>query len=466
MRVRSLIYSLLTTAALLLAGGSPPICQAAAPAGAPSDHLQWWQDAKFGMFIHWGIYSQAGGEWNGETDHAEWLQFTAKIPIREYTEYAKKFNPLEFDADQWVSLAKRAGMKYLVITSKHHDGFAMFDSPSNDYNIIKGTVFGRDPIKELAEACQKQGLKFCVYYSLGRDWHDPDVPTGRGKRKAWRSNLVDYPDEDRKDFSKYFERKVKPQVRELLTQYGPIGVMWFDTPELITRKQSVELKKLIHQLQPDCIINARIGNELGDYTTPEQQIPDTVDRRPWETCMTLNGKWGYNKADQNWKSSELLIRNLIDITSKGGNYLLNVGPTGEGVIPAPSVERLRAVGDWLAINAEAIYDCGPTPFGDELGKYVGSKPNNGRKKQPFKASWRWRATTKPGKLYIHVLDWPGPELKLPAIKSKATKAYLLADKSHASLPFTQTDNSFLISLPAEPLDSVATVICIDTTDAD
>ena len=266
------------------------------------------------------------------------VAITAKIPIAEYTELAKRFNPVSFNADEWVKVAKNAGMKYLVITAKHHDGFAMYNSPSDPYNIVKTSAYGRDPLKALSEACKREGLRFCVYYSLGRDWHDPDVPTGTpGSTKSppgRRSNLIDFPDESKKDFSKYFERKVKPQVRELLTQYGPIGIMWFDTPERISKAQSVELLRMIRSLQPNCIVNVRIGNGLGDYGTPEQEIPSSKSTKPWETCMTLNGKWGYNKYDQNWKSTETLLRNLINITSKGGNYLLNVGPTEKESFPS------------------------------------------------------------------------------------------------------------------------------------
>jgi alpha-L-fucosidase len=426
--------------------------------------MAWWREAKFGMFVHWGVYSQAAGEWKGTKNHAEWLQFTAKIPIAEYTELAKTFNPAKFDADEWAKVAKDAGMKYLVITSKHHDGFAMYDSPSDPFNIIKVTPFKRDPIKELARACGKQGIRFCVYYSLGRDWHDPDVPTGSPTSKdrppGSRSNLIDFPDESKKDFSRYFERKVKPQVRELLTQYGPIGIMWFDTPEKISKAQSAELLAMIHQLQPECIVNARIGNGMGDYGTPEQEIPSGKSTKPWETCMTLNRHWGYNKADQNWKSTEELLRNLIDIVSKGGNYLLNVGPTGEGIIPSPSVERLREIGAWLKGNGEAVYGCGQTPFGPEVGSFSATeKDKNGKPK--FIPTWEWRCTTKPGKLYIHVFKWPTGKLELPAVKGTITKAYLLANPKRTALTVEQTDAGVSITLPGKATDAIASVVCLE-----
>jgi alpha-L-fucosidase len=426
--------------------------------------MQWWHEAKFGMFIHWGVYSQAAGEWEGTTNHAEWLQFTAKIPIAEYTELAGKFKPAKFDADEWVGVAKDAGMKYLVITSKHHDGFAIYGSESDPYNIVGATPFKRDPLKELAEACRKQGIRFCVYYSLGRDWHDPDVPTGRAGDVKYppggRSNLIDFPDESKKDFAKYFERKVKPQVRELLTRYGPIGILWFDTPEKITKAQSAELRAMIRQLQPDCIVNARIGNGLGDYGTPEQEIPSGRDTKPWETCMTLNGHWGFNKADNKWKSTETLLRNLIDIASKGGNYLLNVGPTGEGVIPQASIDRLREIGVWLRVNGEAIYGTGLTPFGPEVGSFSATEKDK-KGKPLFIPNWEWRCTTKPGKVFIHLFKWPAGRFVLEGLKCKVSKAYLLADRERP-LTVTQDAGKLTVVLPGNAPDPIASVICLET----
>ena len=450
----------------VFAASGSALAQESTPAKAEesADRMAWWEDTRFGMFIHWGAYSQAGGEWNGETNHAEWLQFSAKIPLAEYTEFVKTFNPEKFNADEWAQIAKDAGMKYLVVTAKHHDGVAMFDSTTSPHNVVKLAGLKMDPIHELSEACRKHGLRFCVYYSLGRDWQDPDVPTGSpGKTKpGWRSNLLDFPNEEEKDFSKYFERKVKPQVRELLTNYGPIGVMWFDTPEKISPEESAELLELIHELQPDCIVNSRVGNGLGDYGTPEQTIPNGIDSRPWETCMTLNGHWGHNKADQDWKSSESLLRNLIDIVSKGGNYLLNVGPTGEGVIPEPSVERLADIGKWLAVNGEAIYGCDATPFGPELGSVDKTKKDKkGRSK--FNAKWEWRCTTKPGILYLHIFKWPQDgSFKLSGLQSKVTGVKMLAD-GHVC-QFEQLADELTIDLPPKASDEIASVLRIDIVD--
>ena len=420
--------------------------------------MEWFRKAKFGMFIHWGVYSMAGGEWNGETNHAEWLQLTAKIPLAEYTEYAKDFNPEKFDADLWVKIAKDAGMQYLVITSKHHDGFAMYDSASSDHNVVDGTAFKRDPLKELSQACAKQGVRFCVYYSLGRDWEDPDTPTGRGDKKGFRSNLIDFPEEDKKVFSRYFERKVKPQVRELLTGYGPIGIFWFDTYGLISKEESAELKKMIRTLQPECIINARIGHKLGDYEVSEQEIPADGSYDPWESCMTMNNHWSYNRVDNKWKTTDKLLKNLIDIVSKGGNFLLNVGPTGAGEIPEPSVERLSAIGDWLKVNGEAVYGCGPTPFGKELGK----KGKDAKKKAE---TWQWRATTKPGHIFVHVFEWPSGSLDLPAITEKVTAVSLLGGEA-GQLKFEQDSNGVKIMLPESAPDKIASVIRIKIESSD
>jgi alpha-L-fucosidase len=411
-------------------------------AAAAAKRLQWWSEARFGMFIHWGLYAHDGCYWKGQDGKTEHMMRHLQIPIAEYEKIATEFNPVKFSADEWVRVAKDAGMKYMVITTKHHDGFAMFDSPSNDYNIVKRTPFKRDAIKELAEACRKHGLKFGVYYSLGRDWHDPDVPTSVKADGNRRSNTWDFPDEDKKDFTKYFERKVKPQVRELLTQYGPIAVMWFDTPERISKAQSEELLAQIRKLQPGCIVNARIGNRLGDYAVSEQKIPDSGDTQPWETCMTLNKHWGYKKGDEDWKPTEMLVHNLVDIVSKGGNFLLNVGPTGEGIIPVPSVTHLAEVGAWMKVNGEAIY---------------------GTTASPLKTQPKWgRVTKKVSKegttLYLHVFDWPkdGP-LVLPDV-GHVQSATLLANGRE--LPVNAGGGALNIVVPSTAPDKISSTIVV------
>ncbi|MBE9602893.1 alpha-L-fucosidase [Pedobacter sp. MC2016-24] len=324
-----------------------------------SADMQWWKDGKFGLFVHWGLYSVTAGDWKGKPSKGnEHFMLYERIPVKEYAKIADDFNPVKFDADAWVKAAKNAGMKYVVFTSKHHDGYAMYQSAASDYNIVKTTKWGRDPIKELAAACKKYGLQLGLYYSLGRDWEDPDVPTN-WPEKAGRSNTWDFPDEDGKVFARYFERKVKPQIKELLSNYGPIGILWFDTPELINKAQSTELEALIRKIQPKCIINSRIGNGLGDYLVSEQQISASKLAKPWEACITMSGKWSYNRYDKAWKSPELLVRQLVEIVCKGGNFLLNVNPDGQGALPAQSLTNLEAIGKWMDINKEAIYGVQP-----------------------------------------------------------------------------------------------------------
>ena len=363
--------------------------------------MKWFREARFGMFIHWGLYSVPAGEWNGKLipGLGEWIMNRAKIPVSQYEKLTTQFNPVKFNADAWVKIAADAGMKYLVITSKHHDGFAMYGSKASHYNIVDATPFGRDPLKELAAACQKAGIKFGFYYSQTQDWHEPD-----GVGNDW-----DWPDDSKKDFSGYLERKVKPQVRELLTNYGPIGLIWFDTPRNMTKEQSQQLADLVHSIQPDCLVSGRVGNGVGDYDSAgDNQISVGKVTRDWETPVTLNDTWGFKKDDTNWKSPAILIRQMVQVISRGGNYLLNVGPTSEGLIPQPSVERLAEVGQWLRVNKEAVYGNGPSPFAYEL-------------------PWGL-ITARPGKIYLHVFDWPQKELVLYGLKSKVQKAYLLATK--------------------------------------
>lgn len=422
---------------------APPGEQSVAPlgqreSGDSPDRMTWWREARFGMFIHWGLYAQDGCFWKGQDGTSEHMMRHLKIPIAEYAKIAQDFNPTNFNALEWVRIAKAAGMKYLIITAKHHDGFAMYDSPCNDYNILARTPFKRDPIGELAEACRKEGLRFGVYYSLGRDWQDPDVPT----RDGYRSNTWDFPDEDKKDFSKYFERKVKPQVRELLTRYGPIAVMWFDTPEKISKPQSQELLTMIRQLQPQCIINARIGNRLGDYAVQEQKIPDRGDPQPWETCMTLNRHWGYHRMDENWKPTETLVRHLVDAASKGGNFLLNVGPTGAGLIPVPSVDRLQEVGQWMNVNGEAIYGTTASPL----------------KPLPWGRCTQ-KVTARGTALYLHVFDWPTDgRLLVPSLTKQVESAALLA--TGAKLATATKSGGLVITLPTTAPDKSSSTVVL------
>ncbi len=320
--------------------------------------LKQFREEKFGMFLHWGLYAQTAGDWKGhKVKGGEHFMLYERIPVQEYGAIASQFNPIKFNADAWVKQARETGMKYIVFTAKHHDGFAMYNSASSNYNIVKRSPFKRDPIAELAKACKKYKITLCLYYSLGRDWQDPDVPTN-WPVKAGRSNTWDYPNEDAKVFNRYFERKVKPQITELLTSYGPIGVLWFDTPELISKKESAELKALVNKLQPNCLVNNRIGNGYGDFSISEQSLTPS-SKQAWESCLTIGQNWGYNRHDSLWKSPEVLARHLVEVVANGGNLLLNVGPKGDGTFPDWATERLKAVGKWMDVNHEAIYNSHP-----------------------------------------------------------------------------------------------------------
>jgi len=411
----------------------------------PAQHdarMKWFREARFGMFIHWGLYAQAAGQWDGkETSGAgEWIMNDMKIPDSQYAKMVPEFNPVKFDARQWVALAKNAGMKYIVITSKHHEGFGMYPSALTDW-CIKSTPFQRDPLKELAEACQDAGIKLCFYHSI-MDWHHPDYLP----RKPWNDLASPNPDFDR------YVAYLKGQLKELLTGYGPIGILWFDGQweDTWTYDRGVDLYNYVRSLQPNIIFNTRVARDpgpgqpkVGDYGTPEQFIPSSgygpgVD---WETCMTMNNTWGYKKQDQDWKSAKTLIRNLIDIASKGGNYLLNVGPTAEGLIPDASVERLQAIGNWMKKNSDAIYATTAGPFNRQLPWGRCTRKTIG----PFTF------------LYFHVFDWPANGvLKVPGMKSKPRRCFPLAQR--ITLHSTITDDGLLITVTNVRTDPISTTI--------
>jgi alpha-L-fucosidase len=434
---------------------------------AQKERMKWFVDARLGMFIHWGLYSIPAGQWPGRENkrRGEWIMLEENIPSAEYEKLAHQFNPVKFDANAWVEVAKAAGFKYLVITTKHHEGFCLFPSKLTDYDIADATPFGRDPIKELAEACRKAGIVFCVYYSVA-DWHHPEFPAqySQPARDPATDRKLDHgfhgnPKPDA-DISKYADY-MRGQVRELLTNYGPIGIVWFDgggalrVPNRSELIKGDELAKMIHEVQPATLINNRAGVEA-DYGTPEQRIPGGKVVEPFEVCMTLNRKWGYNRFDREWKPPTLVVRNIADIVSKGGNYLINVGPTADGELPKEDVAILREVGQWTHTNAEAIYGAGPTPFGDELGyEDPTAKDNEGRPRWVDRDEWR--CTTKPGKLYFTLLQWPGAKFTLPGFANKITKAYLLADP--AKSPLTVEGRSVI--LPAVAPAGLAPVLCVE-----
>lgn len=426
-----------------------PVCSAPT---APRVEMDWFQEARYGLFLHWGLYSLTEGDWKG-TPVGEFFQWQMKIPVAEMEAFAKGFNPTEFNAEEWVDYARRAGMKYLVITSKHSEGFSMFDSPSSDYNIVKKTPFGRDPLKELSDACERAGIRFCVYYSLGRDWADPDVPSN-WPTIGGRSNDWDYPDEWKKRFERYFERKVKPQIRELLTQYK-VHMLWFDVHGFCTPAQSQELQDMIQEISPGCLINDRIGNNLGDFYTPEQTVPEEISREPWESCVTIGTNWGYLRRDSVYKSSEVIARLLTDVVSKGGNLLFNVGPTPWGTFPTGTVERLDSVGGWLRTNGEAIYGTQPwRVFGESFTRervvmQAGDKPDEMRDETAKGTEPDIRFTTKPGVLYVIARSWKDARVRVQDLlltpEEKVSDVKLLGyDKP---VQWTQTQQGIDMELP-------------------
>jgi alpha-L-fucosidase len=381
-----------------------------------SDHMDWWREAKFGMFIHWGLYAVPAGEWQGRKigGIGEWIYNTAQAKMSDYEGLQAQFNPTKFNARDIVAAAKGAGMKYIVITSKHHDGFALFDSAETEWDVM-GTPFKRDLLLELARECELQGVMLCFYHSI-MDWHHKDYSV----RRPWDPR----PELGEPDMDKYVTF-MKAQLKELLGgKYGKIGILWFDGEweSAWTHERGVDLYKYVKSLDPDVIVNNRVDKGrggmagltsdgfVGEYGTPEQEIPATgLPGVDWESCMTMNDTWGFKKDDHNWKSTEQLLFNLVDCVSKGGNFLLNVGPTAEGQIPQPSLDRLSDMGGYVRVNAEAIYGAGPSPF----------------------ARLPYRVTTKPGKLYVHLFR-PSPQfaISLSGLQNRVLRAYPLNDKAN------------------------------------
>ena len=439
----------------LLPGGKQEIPPLKANAESPAEitaRAAWWHEARFGMFIHFGLYSALSGEWKGKpiTGHGEWIQQMAPIPYAEYAATAATFNPVQFNAKEWVAMAKGAGMRYMVVTAKHHDGFAMFDSAISDFNIVKATPFKRDVVKELAEACREAGLRFGVYYSNDLDWH-ADMWT----RAEQHAGL------DPAKFDAYYRGKAMGQVKELLTNYGPLASVWFDgKPRAASVDQALAFRAMIRGMQPTALINNRLRAVDGDFFNYEQRLPELVDPRNWEGCMTTNASWGYKKEDTRWKPTKTLLFKLVDAVSKGGNMLLNVGPTGEGVIPAEPARSLSEIGAWLAVNGEAIYGVKATPFGPELGAFSATEKND-KGKPVFVAQNAWRCTAKPGKLFITVFTAPKGDLFLPQPVSPVAKAYLLGDAARTPVAVRQTEKGIALTLPSQALEALVPVICLE-----
>jgi len=423
-----------------------------------NERMEWWREARFGMFIHWGVYAVPAGQYDGHTigKAAEWIMNRGKIPVAEYHKFARQFNPVKYDPEAWVKMAKDAGMKYIVITAKHHDGFALFQTKASKWNIVDATPYGKDLLKPLAAACRKYGIKLGFYYSQAQDWNNPG---GAASRKVTSEGWAN-PDSARIDayteahsghwdpaqttdsMGNYIDKVAVPQVKELLTNYGDVAVLWWDTPTGMTDEYAEKLHSLL-AMQPKIITNDRLKRPdfPGDYKTPEQKIPklSELDGLDWETCMTMNGTWGFKSSDHNWKTPATLIHNLEDIASKGGNYLLNVGPTAEGEFPQQSIDALKAVGAWMKTNGESIYGTKASPL------------------QPL--SWG-RCTVKGKVYYLHVFDWPADgKLVVPGLKGDVKKAGLLA--GGVGLKTETGADGLVVSVPGAAPDAISTVIKVE-----
>jgi alpha-L-fucosidase len=411
--------------------------------------MAWWREARFGMFIHWGLYAIPAGEWNGKNGYGEWIRDSARIPVATYEQFRPQWNPVRFDAEAWAQMAADAGMKYLVITSKHHDGFCLFDSEQTDWDVMN-TPFGRDILEELSAACARRGVRFCTYHSI-MDWHHPDYLPRRGWEAENRPA-------DGADFAR-FERYLHAQVTEVIQKYAP-AVMWFDGEWESTwnHERGLRLFELCRRLAPAMLVNNRVdvhrggmggfsGSDeaVGDFATPEQEIPATgMPGVDWESCMTMNAHWGWNRADPNWKSATELLHNLIDIASKGGNYLLNVGPRADGSFPPQAVERLARIGAWMRTNGEAIHGTTASVF-DAL---------------PF-GRCTVRAEDGNSRLYLHVFDWPASgELVLPGLGNTVRRAFLLAAPG-TELSTRRDEGALRVRVPDSAADPIATVVVVE-----
>jgi alpha-L-fucosidase len=432
---------------LVMADGPRPTSTDAAVPPAPGDarlpgspdaqpaatRMKWWHEAKFGMFIHWGLYSALAGSWNGQRVRGggEWIMTYAKIPVQDYAHLADTFAPTRFDAERWVQIAKDAGMKYIVITAKHHEGFAMYPSKVSPFNLTDATSWKRDPLRELAAAARRQGIKFGVYYSHAMDWHHPGGSTPSG---IWDQAQMGSMDDYLRDIA-------VPQVRELLTNYPDLAVLWWDMPVGMTAARGAPLDALL-RLQPQIITNSRLGRPFsGDYDVAEQTIPAAGARRAFETCMTMNGTWGYRADDDKWKSTTTLVRNLVETVGNGGNFLLNVGPTAAGEIPAPSVDRLMEMGRWLQANGEAVYGASPSGL----------------------AVRDWgRTTAKRRRVYLHVFNRPASGTILVPMTNRPRLIYPLgapATLLHSRITAlgVEVELSPITSPTADPLPIVIVV---------
>ncbi len=453
-RLRSIALACILPVAARAADPSAPapaILMAPAAAGLPplpavvrdetpaqqEARLQWFREARFGLFIHWGVYAVPAGTWQGKSTGAEWIMNQGRIPVADYRAFAKDFTAAKYDPEAWARLAADAGVKYVVITAKHHDGFALFATAYSDWNAVQASGAKRDLIAPLAAAVRRHGLKFGTYYSQSQDWVNPGG--GKGRTPPW--------DEAQKqgDFDTYLKTIALPQARELLEKFQP-DILWWDTEYAMTPERAKPFFDLV-VAHPRLIHNSRLGGGvLGDFRTSEQRIPaSAMLGRALEVNMTINGSWGYRADDVDWKSAQQLIRNLSDIASKDGNYLLNVGPTAEGVIPQPEIDRLLAMGRWLKANGEAIYAT--------RGGFYLKPPDWGRTTQKARPDG---GTT----VYVHVWQWPaGGKILLPGFKQTPRSGRLLA--GGAPVTATATPEGLVVTLPGAAPDADVSVAALE-----
>lgn len=418
--------------------------------------VQWWREAKFGMFIHWGVYSTAGGEWKGKkvNGYAEHLMRKERISRAEYLQLARQFNPVQFNADEWVRTAKNAGMKYMIITSKHHDGFAMFPSEISDFNIKKQTPFQRDPMAELSAACKKYGLKFGFYYSHAFDWEHPDAPGNdwEYKNPGGDSNLFggrnwyDLHPELLEKAKKYVDEKAIPQIKELLRKYHP-DILWFDTPQKLPLSENIRILKAIREVDSNVVVNGRLvrfaDSNFGDYiNTADRPAEFYPVRGDWEAIPTTNESYGYHKFDSSHKPVAHFIRLLASAASRGGNLLMNIGPKGDGTFDVKDRKILEGIGKWMQKNGESIY--GTTASGLPL------------------QSWGV-STLKGNKLYLHIFHWPSDgKLYVGGLKSSIGKTFLLTDPRRVfSSQKINSGEDVLIGLPKKAVDTISTVLVVE-----
>ncbi len=395
------------------------------------ERAAWFRDAKFGIFMHWGLYSELGNEWKGKTYYGsgEWIMNRAKIPATEYAEVAREFNPTNFDARAWANFVRESGARYLVVTAKHHEGFAMYGSKASPFNIVDATPYHKDPMKDLAAACRTEGIKFGFYYSQFLDWHEPN-----GGGNKW-----DFKEAD-KDYAQYYHEKSIPQIRELLSNYGPLGLMWFDMPGGLSHDETLAFMNEVRGLQPRCLISSRVGNGFGDFRDlgDSELSPGAIDG-PWEALFTHNDSWGFIRNDLDFKSPQEIIRLLACTAARGGNLLLNVGPDGTGRIPDTSLLYLREVGKWLAANGDSIYETSRSPFPD----------------QPWGT-----ATSKPNRLYLHLFHAPANRtLIVPGFTASVRHVSLLSEER--ILHSDNYESDLRITLPAELPDKRDSVVVVD-----